>query len=367
MYRPTYVEIDLKNISYNLTELTKNLQPDTRVMAVVKADGYGHGSVEVSKAAIKAGATDLAVATVEEGITLRKNGIKEPILILGLVPVSSASALIEYSLTSTIYDLKIAEELNKRVNKSVAVHVKVDTGMHRLGVLWNEINSFLHRLKELKNIQVEGIFSHYSNADDNNSNYSNVQRQRFLEVIENLPYNIPIRHISNSAGVIEGLSCIPKCNMIRLGIVLYGLYPSQLQLDKVNLKPAMKLKTKVASIKQVEEGAPISYGLTYKTPCTTKVATLPIGYADGYSRLLSNKAWVEIKGFKAPVLGSVCMDYIMVDVTNIPSISLDDEVNVMGGVSENCISVDTVAEMVNTINYEVVCSISNRVPRIYKK
>ncbi|WP_353893053.1 alanine racemase [Proteinivorax hydrogeniformans] len=365
MYRPTYAEISLQNIRHNVKELTKDLGPDTRVMAVVKADGYGHGSVEVAQAAIKAKATDLAVATVEEAIELRKNNIKEPILILGFVPISSVEALIKYKLTATIYDFKIAKELNKRAKTPLPVHVKIDTGMHRLGVPWHKAKDFLLRLKELENIRVEGIFTHFSNADDTTSEYPQTQRQRFLQLVENLPYKIPIKHISNSAGVIEKLSCMP-CNMIRLGIVLYGLYPSEHQKGKVNLKPAMTIKTEVASIKEVEQGAPISYGLTYKTSKATKIATLPIGYADGYYRSLSNKAWVEIKGHKAPVLGTVCMDYIMVDVSEIDDVCVGEEVTVIGGLSENCISVDTIAKMVNTINYEVVCSISKRVPRIYK-
>ena len=364
MYRPTVAEIDLDNIIHNINELTKNVPSGTKTMAVVKADGYGHGSFEVAKAAILAGVDFLSVALVEEGIELREKGIKNiPILILGHTPTCSVDQLEKYSLTPTIYNLELAKHINDTCKNKIKVHLKVDTGMNRLGVQPEKVNSFLLELEKMDNIELEGIFTHYANADAREDTYSRQQFNKFIDVLSNLPYKIPIKHIANSAGVMENLTD-GNFNMVRLGIAMYGLYPSheQLQTD-FKLKPALALKTQIAHIKAVNKDTPISYGCTYRTEGVAEIATLPLGYADGYFRSFSNKGYVMIHGKKANVVGRVCMDYIMVDVTGINA-KLGDTVIIYSREDEN--KVDNMAKLVGTINYELVCSISKRVPRIYK-
>ncbi|SES82952.1 alanine racemase [Anaerobranca gottschalkii] len=363
MYRKTFAEIHLDNIIHNIGVLTERLPKDVKIMAVVKADGYGHGSVEVSKAAIKGGAEYLAVALVEEAVVLRENGITDtPILVLGYTPPQSADDLVRYNITPTLYDLDLAKALNSKLTNKIKVHVKVDTGMGRLGVLPRNINSFLLELTKLDNIEVEGIFTHYAAGEERENPHTVKQFLKFKEILANLPYQIPLKHIANSAGAMENLTD-QSFNMVRLGIAMYGLYPSQKQKGKVFLKPALELKSEIAYLKEVEKGAPISYSMTYKTSGPATIATIPIGYADGYFRDFSNKGFVTIKGKKAPVVGRVCMDYIMVDVTGIP-VKLGDEVLIYALEGEN--TVDNLAPLIDTINYELVCAISKRVPRIYR-
>ncbi|QNO14572.1 alanine racemase [Alkalicella caledoniensis] len=364
MFRPTVAEIDLDNIIHNIKELTCHLPQCTKTLAVVKADGYGHGSVEVAKAAIKAGVGFLAVALVEEGIQLRESGIKDiPILILGFTPPSSVEQLEKYKLTPTIYNMELAKHINETCKNKIKVHIKVDTGMNRLGIQPEKVNSFLLELAKMDNIDVEGIFTHYATADERDNPYSKSQFHKFKEILKDLPYKIPIKHIANSAGVMENLTD-EGFDMVRLGIAMYGLYPSHEQVDShITLKPALSLKTRIAHIKTVDKGTSISYGITYKTKDIAEIATLPLGYADGYFRSFSNKGYVFIHGKKAPVVGRVCMDYIMVDVTAADA-KLGDEVIIYAREGEN--TVDNMASLIGTINYELVCAISKRVPRIYK-
>ncbi|SHK36031.1 alanine racemase [Anaerobranca californiensis DSM 14826] len=363
MYRKTFAEIHLDNIVYNISLLTEDLPKGTKIMAVVKGDGYGHGSVEVSKAAIKGGADYLAVALVEEGIHLRKNGINDiPILVLGYTPPQSANDLIKYNITPTLYDLGLAKALNSRLTSKIKAHVKVDTGMGRLGVLPENIISFLLELRKLDNIEVEGIFTHYAAGEEKDNPHTVKQFLKFKEILANLPYPIPLKHIANSGGVMESLTD-ETFNMVRLGIAIYGLYPSPKQKEKWSLKPALELKSEIVYLKDVEKGTPISYSMTYKTPRPSTIATIPIGYADGYFRDFSNKGFVTINGKKAPVVGRVCMDYIMVDVTGLP-VNIGDEVVLYALKGDN--TVDNLAPLIDTINYELVCAISKRVPRIYR-
>lgn len=364
MYRKTIAEIDLNNIVHNINVLTEGLSNDIKKMAVIKADAYGHGSVQVAKAAIKAGVNFLAVALVEEAVELRVNGISEiPILVLGYTPADSAEVLEKYNITPTLYDLDVARCLNDNLKSKIKVHVKVDSGMNRLGVGPKNVNTFLLELEKLVNIEIEGIFTHYASADERNNPYANEQFLKFKDILSKLPYKIPFRHIANSAGVMERLTD-DSFNMVRLGIAMYGLYPSNEQVSTgIKLKPALELRTQVAHVKTVPEGTPISYGMTFTTEKETKVATLPIGYADGLFRAFSSKGFMMVKGKKAPILGRVCMDYTMVDVSGI-DIKIGDVVTVYGYTGEN--KVDNMAKIVNTINYELVCAISKRVPRIYK-
>lgn len=364
MYRQTVAEVNLDNIIHNIHALTEHLPEEVKTMAVIKADGYGHGSVQVAKAAIKAGVDFLAVALVEEAIELRENGIVDlPILVLGYAPASSAEDLEKYHITPTLYDLDIAKDLNSRLKGKMKIHVKVDSGMNRLGVQPKNVNNFLLELAKLDNIEIEGIFTHYASADERENPYAKEQFKRFKDILTNLPYKIPLKHIANSAGVMENLTD-ETFNMVRLGIAMYGLYPSEeQQTSSFKLKPALELKTEIAHVKEVDEGTPISYGLTFKTGKKTKVATLPMGYADGFHRAFSNKGFVMVQGKKAPILGRVCMDYTMVDVTGL-DVSVGDEVVVYSSSGLN--KVDNMAKIVNTINYELVCAISKRVPRIYK-
>ncbi len=364
MFRPTLAEVKLDNIKHNIHALTEDLPKEVKIMAVIKADGYGHGSYEVAKAAIEAKASYLAVALVEEGIELRKKGIKDiPILVLGYTPSHSLEEIQKFSLTPTIYNLDLAKEINEKCNKKMKVHIKVDTGMGRLGIQTENVNTFLLELEKMDNIEVEGIFTHYATADEKTNPFAKEQFKKFKEVLSNLPYDIPIKHIANSAGVMENLTD-EGFNMVRLGIAMYGLYPSEEQIGShIKLKPALELKTSIAHLKKVAANTPISYGMTYKTRGESEIATLPIGYADGYFRGFSNKGYMLVNGKKAPVVGRVCMDYTMIDVTGLGA-KLGDEVIVYSLEGEN--KVDNMAKLVGTINYELVCAISKRVPRIYQ-
>lgn len=364
MYRKTIAEINLNNIVHNIHALTKDLGKNIKKMAVIKADGYGHGSEPVAKAAIRAGVDFLAVALVEEAIELRISGITDiPILVLGYTPPESVDELERYNITPTLYDLDVAKKLNETLKSKIKVHVKVETGMNRLGVEPKNVNTFLLELEKLVNIEVEGIFTHYASADERENPYAKQQFEKFKDILNKLPYKIPFRHIANSAGVMEKLTD-ENFNMVRLGIAMYGLYPSNEQIATgINLKPALELRTQVAHVKTVPKGTPISYGLTFITEKETKVATLPIGYADGLLRGFSNKGFVVVQGKMAPILGRVCMDYTMVDVSGM-DVQIGDDVIVYGYEGEN--KIDNMAKLVSTINYELVCAISKRVPRIYR-
>lgn len=368
----TWAEIDLNAISTNVKQFKKCLNNSTKLMVVVKADGYGHGALEVSKCAVKSGADYLAVAACSEAVNLRENNIKTPILILGAVFNEDIPLLIKYDITPTVVDYEFAKELsNEAVNKNkmAKIHIKLDTGMSRIGYRC-ENDTYIEeciKISKLPNIVIEGIFSHFSKADEHDETYTHLQYNTFCkmcEILENNGINIPIKHICNSAGIIK----YPQyhLDMVRLGISLYGHYPStEFNENDIELTPAMTFKTKIVYIKDVPKDTYVGYGGAYKTDESKKIATLAVGYADGYPRTLSNKAYVTVKGKRCKVIGNVCMDQMMIDVTGLDNLKIGDEVILFGKSGNNNVTVEEIAALIGTINYEILCNLSKRVLRIY--
>ena len=373
MIRPTRVEINLEAIAHNIQAIRQKVGQTVKIMAVVKGDGYGHGAVEVANVALQSGASYLAVAIPEEGVELRLSGIKAPILIFGLTPPDKVQNVVRYDLTQTICTTESAEALSAKAQESgkvAKVHIKVDTGMSRIGVMPEDAVKFVKEIFKLKAIGVEGIFTHFSAADSisntEDRTFTELQISRFKEVIAELEGNgiqIPLKHAANSAGTLKFSSSY--FDMVRPGIIIYGLNPSTEVTDVVNLEPAMSFKTAIVYLKTVPPGASIGYGRTFITEKESVIATLPVGYADGYNRLLSNKGEVLVRGKRAPVIGRVCMDMTMIDVTHIPEVKIGDEVVLYG--KQGCaeISVDEIANNIGTIPYEVVSTVGKRVPREY--
>lgn len=371
--RDTIVEVNLDAIKHNVREFKKRVNDENMtMMAAVKANAYGHGAVEVAKAAIEAGVNQLAVAFVDEGIELREAGISVPILILGYTPVEAAKDAIEYDIMMTVYrieDLKGIDEVAKRLGKKARIQVKIDTGMSRIGLQEEEVAPFLEELKNMKHIEVEGVFTHYSTADEIDKTYTNMQTNLFEKAVttaKEMGIHLPYIHSSNSAGSMELSNTFQ--NMVRVGIGIYGMYPSQ-EVDHtvVSLQPALSLKSKVAHIKHAKKNRGVSYGNTYVATGEEWIATVPIGYADGYNRQLSNKGHALINGVRVPVLGRVCMDQLMLDVTNAMPVQVGDEVVFYGKQGEEEIPVEEIADMLGTINYEVTCMLDRRIPRVYKE
>lgn len=368
-YRPTWAEINLVNISHNIKAFRAHIPEPTRLMAVVKAEGYGHGAVEVGRAALAAGADWLSVALVEEGIRLRQAGLAAPILILGYLPPDAMNAVFQYHLTPGIVDLSTAamlEDEARRQRRKIGVHVKLDTGMGRLGPRDAAGLDLVRRVTSSTHLELEGVYTHFAAADEEDKGFTLAQLDKFKSLVETIKKDKPrvIAHCANSAASIE----VPDSymDMVRIGISLYGLYPSAQVKRLVDLRPAMSLHTNVAYVKDVPEGTPISYGRTHVTSRPSRIATLPVGYADGYMRLLSGKAHVLIRGERVPLLGRVCMDYMMADITDLPGVEAGEPVVLFGNQGGQQISVDELAEIAGTINYEVVCAVSGRVPRYYQ-
>lgn len=363
--RPTRAVIDLGAISHNIAETRERIGDKKRLMAVVKADGYGHGSVEVSQTALKTGADCLGVALPEEGQLLRKAGIDVPILVLGPIEPKEAPKTVDSRLDQTVCSLELSEALDQVARKAsvcINVHVKVDTGMGRIGVPPQDVLAFVRRIGTFKNLSVEGIFTHFASADEADKTFARKQIDIFDRVVREMHLagiDIPQKHMANSAGILD----LPEsyCDLVRPGIIIYGLYPSDKVSRSVELKPAMTLKTKISFLKTVPPGTAISYGRTFVTDNETTVATLPVGYGDGYSRLLSGRGEVLINGQRAPLIGRVCMDMCMTDVSRVADVKPGDDVILFG----EDFSVDEIAAMVGTINYEILCAVGKRVPRVY--
>ncbi|MFZ5596058.1 MAG: alanine racemase [Bacillota bacterium] len=369
---PTWAEIDLSALRNNIREIRRVTDPGAEVMAVVKANAYGHGAVRVSGVVLENGATRLAVARLSEGAELRRAGIKAPILILGYTPVDMIDEIAEYGLQQTVHDCGYALSLNNRAamrGVRVPVHIKIDTGMGRLGIVAGSASAMndIRAIAALPNLEPAGVYTHFATADSADKTFTMRQMERFIKIIDALRkegVEFPLRHCANSAAVIDmPQNCM---NMVRAGISLYGLYPSgEVNVKRVRLRPVMSFKTRVAQVKTVPPGFPVSYGCTYVTERETVIATLPVGYADGFSRLLSNKGVVLVRGERAPVVGRVCMDQCMIDVGGIPGVQADDEVVLFGSQGGCVLAVEEVAGLIGTINYEVVCMVNERVPRIY--
>ena len=371
--RPTYVEINLDNLAHNFREIEKIVKKDTIVMPVIKANGYGHGSIELAKLYKSIGAKRFAVSLLSEGIELSKAGIKEPILILNYTPSSQMEQVVEHNLIQTIYRLEdaiILSEKAQQKDRNVKIHIKVDTGMSRLGFL-PEDDSIEEILKiiQLKNIEVEGIYTHFAKADEVDKTFTKTQYNRFqwvVEALEKKGEDIPIKHVSNSAAIID----IPEYNLdiVRPGIILYGYYPSdEVMKEKIDLKPAMTLKSLISNIKTLPKETGISYGHLFTTEKESKIATVPIGYADGYTRMLTGKGDAYVGDRRVPIAGKICMDQLMLDITGLDDIKIGEEVVFFGVGNPDYPSVDEVAKKLGTINYEIICMMGRRLPRVYTK
>ncbi|MGI6145950.1 MAG: alanine racemase [Firmicutes bacterium] len=366
--RPTWVEVDTDAIADNLRVVRNALPQGAKVMAVVKADGYGHGAVPVAQAAIEAGAEFLGVALVEEGIALRRAGITRPILYMETLFPWQASELVEAGLTATVASFECAdllEEAAARLRRKVPVHIKVDTGMGRLGLSPSEIPALVAHVSRLPHLELEGIFTHLACAECDDD-ITRQQLGKFSDLLDQLKregYDIPIAHAANSAAAMQVADS--AFDMVRVGAAMYGISPNGTGPLYPGLRPALSFITKVSYVKTVCAGTTVSYGATYRCRCTETIATLPVGYADGYSRALSSKGQVILGGQRRPIVGRVCMDQTMIAVPPDVPVRVGDEVVLIGAQGSERITVEEVAAITGTISYEVVCSISKRVPRVY--
>ena len=367
-----YAEIDLDAIKRNAESVRRIVGLNTKIMAVVKADGYGHGAVMTAKA-VQGIADAYAVATIEEAIELRHNGIDKEILILGYILPEYYSFALKYDISLTVFTYEMAKELSeaaKEQGKTAKIHIALDTGMGRIGFFPDGGSvAEIKKIYALPNLEVMGMFSHFATADEADKAYSMKQMEKynnFCDLLERENIRIKTRHISNSAAITE----LPdgRMDMVRMGIILYGLYPSEeVDKDRINLSPAMSIKSSIVYIKTIGEGESVSYGRKFTAKRRTAVATVPVGYADGYPRQLSNRGRVLINGEYAPVIGNVCMDQLMVDVTNIKSVKVGDDVVLFGSQGEKKVTFEEAAKLADTINYEIICGIGKRVPRIYRE
>ena len=379
MVKRTWAEISLNAIEHNYNIIRNKVADDTKVCCVIKADGYGHGAVELSQIYEKLGADFFAVSNIDEGIEIRKSGSKLPIVILGYTPVSEAENLAEYDISQAVFSLEYAKELSEKCVEEDCIckmHIKVDSGMSRIGFMCQEFPRDEYSIEEicedccLPNLEVEGLFTHFcvSDEDAEGREFTNKQYENFIHVRDSLKkrgVDISVVHCSNS-GAIEDYpeTC---CDMVRAGIILYGLAPSSKLADRLDLVPAMTLKTVVAFVKEVQKGATISYGRTFTADRKMKIATVPIGYADGFIRQNAKDGYMMVNGKKAKIVGRICMDQTMLDVTDIEDVKTGDEVVVFGTGENGEPTADSLAENTGTINYETVCLVGKRVPRIYIK
>ncbi|MDJ0875797.1 MAG: alanine racemase [Desulfobacterales bacterium] len=375
-----WAEIDLDAIAHNVRELRRITRPSARLMAVVKADGYGHGAEAVARTALANGADMLAVARIDEGVQLRRAGIDAPILVMGPTFPGFTDRIIDYDLIQGVTSLASARELAARAVQRKAVipvHIKVDSGMGRLGLVPDcgapgrdarlpaveEVRALSH----LDGLRLEGIFTHFAAADETDKSFAELQLDifsTFLDRLSRAGIDCGLRHAANSAAVID----LPRAHLdaVRPGIALYGLYPSRaVDLSKVELRPALALKSRILQVKEVPAGFPVSYGMTWQAPCATRIATVATGYADGIQRRLSNRGRMLVHGVEVPIVGRVCMDLIMLDVGAVEGVAVGDEVVIIGRQGDAEISADTVADLLDTINYEVVFTNFARVPRRY--
>ena len=355
-YQRVYAEVDLGAIRHNLIKIKEHVQK--KLLVVIKANAYGHGALKVAKATDDI-ADYFAVATIEEAIALREADIKNPILILGYVSPEYFAELVKYDIEQTLFDYESAVLLAKAGGKA---HIAVDTGMGRIGFVPNEESvETIKKIYALEGIKIEGIFTHFATADERDKSFSREQYECFTDFVKKLEdegVHIPVKHVANSATIVD----MPEMglDLVRCGIITYGLKPS-CDVGDIDIKRALKLKTHVVYVKKVPKGTSISYGRTYVTDKERVIATIPVGYADGYPRALSNCGRVTINGCYAPIVGRVCMDQFMVDVTDIPNVKVGDNV----GLIDDMIPCEEIAELEGTINYETVCKISDRVPRVY--
>ena len=370
--RPTWAEVDLDSLAYNTRE-TRRLTPSSAmIMAAVKADGYGHGVEACVKTFLENGVDRLAVSSADEAFQLRGMGFDAPILVLGFTPKYQYENAIKERITMTLFHDAQVEELSivaRGIGMDAVFHAKVDTGMARLGYMSVEesVESIV-KAAQTDGLQMEGVFTHFAVSDERDKTYTRNQYEQYEKIVKEIERHvkIPIKHVNNSAGIID----LPEysLDMVRAGIMLYGYYPSN-EVDKtrIDLRQVMTLKTRISYVKTVSKGAGIGYGLTYYTDDESRIATIPVGYADGYSRLLSNKGHVGVRGEKANIVGRVCMDQCMIDVTNIPEVEVGDEVTLLGLPGGPAPDGEEIAEMIGTIQNDVICMPTRRIPRIYTR
>lgn len=370
-FRPAYLEINLKDLASNLKNIKRKLGEGVELLAVVKADGYGHGAYEVSRIALKNGAGSLGVAFLEEGIELREKWIKAPILILCPEFYGREKNIVEYNLQSAVTDLGFVRNLSleaEKQNKIAEVFLKIDTGMRRYGIEPSLALDFVGRMKKLKNIKLRGIMSQFSTTEEKDKDFARIQLSLFkktVKQVEEFNGGKLIRSIANSGAVLE----LPQSyfDQVRVGILMYGIYPSEKLPKRVEVNPVMSLKSKIIQIKEVKKGTSVGYGRSFITKRKTRIGTIPLGYADGYPRLLSNRGEVLIKGKRAPIIGRVCMDAFMVDLTFIPDVNIGEEVILLGKQSKGEIDVQQIGNWAESFSYEIVSRMGKRLPRIYVK
>ncbi|MCK9217554.1 MAG: alanine racemase [Firmicutes bacterium] len=371
--RSVWAEISLDNLAHNMREIRRLTDKNAMVTAVIKADGYGHGAKYIVETLLENGADRFAVAVLDEALDLRSFGVKEPILIMGYTQPEKAKEIVENDIEQAVYTYEVAKAISDesvRQNKKAKIHIKIDTGMGRIGLRPEEkVVDFAKEISKLPNIIIEGIFTHFAIADDADKDYTYKQFERFnwtINKLKEIGIKINIKHCANSATIID----LPDMHldMVRAGIILYGLAPSfDVMLDRIDLKQVMSLKARISHVKEIEADESVSYGRKYIAAKKSKIASLPLGYADGYTRMLSGKAEALVKGLRVPIAGRICMDQCMIDVTGIDDVNVGDEVVLFGEQMGAFISIDELAEKLGTINYEIVCMISKRVPRVYTK
>ena len=373
-HRATRAEIDLQAFQHNLQTLRKYLDPQTQIMAVVKADAYGHGAIPCARIAVENGADYLGAGVIEEGIELRENGLNAPILILGSIFPDEAEDLVRHNLATILCTQPLAQALSKEAekqDKTVSVHIKVDTGMNRLGISPENLPALLDQVRNLKNLKIEAVSTHFSSADDEDLSVTQAQLEKFqtaLTILQKEGVHTPIVHCANTSALFK----FPEShfNMVRPGLILYGVLPSPSLRPVIDqgenpFQPVMQWKSQIILLKPIAKNQPVSYSGSFTTQRDSLIATLPIGYADGLHRMLSNKMDVLIRGRRAPQVGNICMDMILIDVTDIPDVQAGDEVVIFGRQGDEMISVEELAVKGKTIPYEILCSVSKRVPRIY--
>ncbi len=375
--RRTWAEVDIDALKHNFDEIRRAVDPKAEIMCVIKADAYGHGAVFLGKLYEKMGADRFAVSNIEEAMQLRENGISRPVLILGFTPAGLAKELAENDISQAVFSEEYARELSDeavRQGVRVKIHIKVDTGMSRIGFMYQDISRDADSIRQietacgLEGLICEGIFTHFAVSDEADEGRAATEHQLecFTSAVNKLKadgISFKVVHCSNSGAIIDYKKAHFDC--VRAGIILYGLSPSAKLAQRLDLRPAMQIKSVIAQVKTVEKGTPVSYGGSFVTKTPAKVATVPIGYADGYTRSLGNRAYMTVKGRKAPVIGRVCMDQLMLDVSGIDDVRSGDEVLVIGDGTNGSFSFDDMAEMTGTINYELVCLVGKRVPRVY--
>lgn len=372
--RPVWAEINLTNLDYNIKSIKKKVEDTTEIIGIIKADGYGHGSVEVAKVLKKNGIKTFGVATLAEAIKLREAGITEAIVMLGLTPDMYSDTIVQYNITPVVCNLENARAISssaKAAGKTVSGFIAIDTGMGRIGYLPDDSETIpqIKQIEQLSNFRIKGLFSHFATADAADKSYARKQEARFLDFYDKAVkagISIPMKTLANSAALME----LPSVHYdaVRPGIVLYGCYPSsEVDQDQLSIKPVMSIKANIVLLKKVPKGTTISYGQKYTAMKDSLIATLALGYADGFPRPYSSKGQVIVNGVMCPIAGNICMDQCMIDVTNVPQVKVGDEVIIMGSDGKNTILADNIGAITGTINYEIVCAFGQRLPKVYVK